>query len=391
MMPALAVFRKEVRDHLRDKRSITSSLLMPLLGPLMLMVMFTLIASWVREDRPLEVKIAGMAHAPNLVSFLQRHGAILEEAPADYEAQVRDGKLDVALAIPADYGSEFENGRSAPLQLLEDSSRNKSRPQVMRLRRLLEGYARRTSALRMIARGISPVLVAPLDIAEVDLSTPEKTAANVLGMIPLFLLMATFVGGLHLAIDSSAGERERGSLEPLLVNPVSRASVIAGKWLATVLTTLFALSVALVGFEFSIRRIPLQDLGVKFQLGGPELAGLLAAAVPLALFAAALQLTLAFFARTFKEAQTYLSLLMLVPILPASFLSLQPIKATLPMMLVPALGQTLLMSDVLRGEPAEPLWFLVAGAACLFWALCFLALAARLLRSEAIIFGRSSS
>ena len=385
-----AILRKELLDHLRDRRSILSGLIMPVLGPLILLLMFTLVASWVREDRPLSIPVAGAENAPNLIAFLQRAGAIVETAPADYEAQVRDGKLDLALSVPDDYGKEFEAGRSAPVQLVADSSRNKSRPQVFRARRLLEIYVRRMSALRMIARGISPTLVAPLDLTEVDLATPEKTAANVLSMIPLFLLMAVFVGGLHLAIDATAGERERGSLEALLVNPVSREAVVVGKWLAVVVATVAAVLISLAGFRLAIARVPLQDLGVKFHLGLPEALGLLAACLPLCLFAAALQMTLALFARTFKEAQTYLSMLMLVPILPATFLSLQPIKSTLWAMLVPVLGQTLLMSDVLRGERAPTGWFVLSALSTGACAAALLLWAARLLRSEKIVFGRGA-
>jgi sodium transport system permease protein len=386
----LAIVRKELKDHLRDRRSLISGFLMPVVGPLIFLLMFMLIASWVREDRPLTVPVAGAQNAPNLIAFLQRHGAVIESAPADYEAQVRDGKLDLALSIPDEYGKEFEAGRSAPVQLFADSSRNKSRPQVFRARRLLEAYVRRMSALRMIARGVSPTLVAPLDLTDVDLATPEKTAANVLGMMPLFLLMAVFVGGLHLAIDATAGERERGSLEALLVNPVSRGAVVVGKWLAVVAVTVAAVLVALAGFELAIAHVPLQDLGVKFHLGAPELLGFAAACLPLCLFASALQMTLAFFARTFKEAQTYLSMLILVPILPATFLTLQPIRSTLPAMLVPVLGQTLLMSDVLRGEPAPASWFALAAISAVVCTAALLAFAARLLRSEKIVFGRGA-
>jgi sodium transport system permease protein len=202
--------------------------------------------------------------------------------------------------------------------------------------------------------------------------------------------MAVFVGGLHLAIDATAGERERGSLEPLLVNPVSRFSVVAGKWLAIALATVFAVLVALIGFRLAIARVPLQDLGVKFQLGMPEMLGMLAVCVPLSLFAAALQMTLAFFARTFKEAQTYLSMLVLVPMIPATFISLQPIKSARWEMLVPVLGQTLLMADVLRGEPTPASWFALAALSAVVSSAAMLAWAAQLLRSEKIVFGRGA-
>jgi sodium transport system permease protein len=352
--------------------------------------MFTRIASWAREDQPLLIPVMGAENAPHLIAFLQHAGAVIEAAPADYEAQVRDGKLDLALSIPEDYGKEFEAGRGAPLQLAFDSSNNKTQRQTSRVRHLLEAYTHRLGALRMIARGVSPSLVAPLDVTEVDLATPERTAANVLSVIPLFLLMAAFVGGLHLAIDCSAGERERGSLEPLLVNPVSRAAVVVGKWLAVVAVTSAAICVALFGFMLAVRHVPLQDLGVKFQMGSRESIGLLAACLPLAFFAGALQITLALFARTFKEAQTYLSILMMVPIVPATFLSLSPIKTQLWMMAVPILGQTVLMGDVLRGEGRPLYWFAIAAASALLGAAVFLAWATKLLKSEKIIFGRAS-
>ena len=384
----IPILRKELIDHLRDRRSIFSGLLMPLLGPVMLFGVFMLMSSWLREDRPLRMPVAGAKNAPTLISFLQRNGALIEAAPADYEAQVREGKLDFALSIPEDYGKEFEAGRSAPLQLVEDSSQNKSRPQVMRARRLLELFVRRMSALRMIARGVSPTLVAPLELTEVDLATPEKTAANVLGMLPVYLLMAVFVGGMYLAIDCTAGERERQSLEALLVNPVSRTAIALGKWLAICTATLAAVAVSLIGFGVALETVPLQDLGVRFHLTAPTLLGLLCAVVPAALFASALQMTLAFFARSFKEATTYLSLLMMLPIVPAVFFAVQPVKSALWMMLIPVVGQTLLMADAMRGEPSPAGWYLLAAAVSLACVAALLAAATRLLKSERIVFGR---
>ena len=382
------ILRKELIDHVRDRRSIFSGLLMPLLGPLMLLGVFALLASWLREDRPLKMPVAGAKNAPTLVAFLQRNGALIETAPADYEAQVREGKLDFALSVPEDYGKEFEAGRSAPLQIVEDTSQNKARPQVMRARRLLELYVRRMSALRMIARGVSPTLVAPLELTEVDLATPEKTAANVLGMLPVYLLMAVFVGGMYLAIDCTAGERERQSLEPLLVNPVSRGAIVAGKWLAISVATLAAVLVSLSGFAIALEAVPLQNLGVRFHFTAATVTGLLAACIPMALFAAALQMTLAFFARSFKEATTYLSLLMMVPIIPAVFFAVQPVKSALWMMLIPVMGQTLLMGDAMRGEPSPATWYALAAAASFACAATLLAWSARLLKSEKIVFGR---
>ena len=228
-----------------------------------------------------------------------------------------------------------------------------------------------------------------MNVREEDLATPEKQAANVLGMMPMFLLIAVFIGGMHLAIDSTAGERERGSLEPLLLNPVpadvDRARQVAGRGAGDMARAWWS---TLGGFALAILRVPLQDLGVKAHLGPLELLALLLAVLPLTLFASALQMLLALFSRTFKEAQTYLSLLSFIPMVPATFLLLHPIKSVTWMFLVPSLGQTLLIGDILRGEAGGATGFILAALGAALAAAICLAVTTRLLGSERIVFGR---
>ncbi|MFL5246736.1 MAG: ABC transporter permease [Myxococcales bacterium] len=386
---ARIVLRKELVDHVRDRRSLSSALLMPLFGPAMFAVMFTLIASWNREDAVLTVPIAGAQNAPNLVAFLERHGARVETAPPDYEQKIRDGDLDLAISVPDDYGKDFVGGRPAALQLVIDGSRNKARAPIRRVEQLLSQYSSQLGSLRLLARGISPSLAAPLAVSEVDLATPEKTAATLLGVVPIFLLLACFVGGMHLAIDCTAGERERGSLEPLLVNPVSRPALLAGKWAATVLVALLALLVTLVAFGVALSRVPLQDLGVKVTLSAREGLRLFVLGVPLAICAAAFELSLALFARTFKEAQTYLSILLVIPMLPATFLALSPLRERLALMCIPVLSQALLFGDVLRGESVRASYIAASAGSTILAGYAFFALAVRMLGNERIVFGRS--
>lgn len=382
------VLRKELVDHFRDRRSLLSGLLMPLLGPLMFAAMFTTIASWSRQEGPLEIPMLGQRNASSLVAFLASHGATIKDAPADYEEQVRDGRLDLVVVVPDEYPGEWRRGTSASVLLVVDNSRNKARSSVRRATRLLQTYGQQMGALRLLARGLSPELAAPMIVREQDLATPEKQAANVLGMVPMFLLIAVFVGGMHLAIDSTAGERERNSLEPLLLNPVPALSIVLGKWLAGVLATWLAVVVTLGGFALAILRVPLQDLGVKVHLGPLELLALLLAVLPLTLFASALQMLLALFSRTFKEAQTYVSLLSFIPMVPATFLLLHPIKSVTWMFLVPSLGQTLLIGDILRGEAGGATGFILAALGAALAAAICLAVTTRLLGSERIVFGR---
>ena len=384
-----AVFRKEMRDHLRDRRSVTSVLGGSLLGPVLFAVMFTVLASWNRQDKPLELPVVGRAHAPSLMAFLERYGVQLSDAPPDYEALIQAGTLDAVLIVPEDYGKDFSAGRSATVRLVMDNSRNKARFTIRRAQLLLSQYAGVLGTQRLMARGVAPELASPVRVEEVDLATPERLAASILNMIPLFLVMACFMGGLNVAIDTMAGERERGSLESLLLNPVQRGTLVVGKWLATMVFSCAMVVVVAIAFVLVAKRVPLQDLGVKVSLDMVAAAGMVGAVLPLTLLASALQMLVATFARSFKEAQTYLQLLMTLPMIPGMMLALSPIQSQTWMFAVPVLGQELLVSEMMRGEPLGVLPFVLSTVGCVVLAAVCLSAISRLLTDEKIVFGRS--
>jgi sodium transport system permease protein len=381
------VFLKEVIDHLRDRRSVLASLVLPVLGPLLLLGVFVLVRE-LQKDRPLSLPVVGAQYAPRLMQHLEASGVKLLPAPADPEGSVRRGDSAMVLVIDSSYPKRYEAGRGAPVRLVVDDSRSESHRNVRRIERIVLGFSQSLGALRLLARGVSPELAAPLNLEEIDVSTPEKLAANLLNVVPLFLMMAALVGGMNVAIDTTAGERERGSLEALLLNPVRRRSLVLGKWLATVLGSVVAL-ITLGGFMLTIRFLPLEELGMKISLGPGEVLLVLAAVLPLALFGAGLQMLIATFARSFKEAQTYLNLLNLLPMAPSMFLMLKPAQSAWWMLPLPTLAQVSTVVDVLRGE-VVPLWHLavIAASSLAYAGLCLLGLV-RLLGSERIIFGRS--
>lgn len=385
---AFSVAKKELRDHARDLRSVLSALLFPLLGPVALGLMFQVIASWNAKEATIDVPAVGKENAPALVEFFERHGVTVKDAPPDYEEGVKTGKLDVVVIITPEYAPAFAEGRPAPVSVLMDSSRTKTHARALRVRRLLEGYSAQIGSLRLLARGVSPELAAPLAMQEIDLATPERMAATLLGSIPMFLVFAAFAGGMYVAIDVTAGERERGSFEPLLLCPVSRGALVAGKWMATVVAALAALLVSVVAFAVAARLMPLASLGVKVRFGPVEMAYVLAAAVPLSLFASALQMLLSTLAKSFKEAQTYLQLFLMLPFLPAVYIALAPIEPRLWMMAIPILGQDLLLADVMRGEPMSAPPLLVAALVSAALTLVCLLATARLFKNERIIFAR---
>lgn len=381
------VFVKELVDHLRDRRSASALLVLPAIGPLILLAMFQLIAD-LQRDRPLVVPVSGAEHAPRLVAHLRANGIETRPPPSDPEHAVMAGQVDMVLIIDEGYAEKVREGKSARARLLVDESQNEPRRNVRRVQQILIGHAQRVGALRLLARGISPDLAVPLAIEAVDLATPEKLATRLLSMIPLFLMLAALVGGMNLAIDTTAGERERGSLEPLLTNPVSRLQLVAGKWLATASASLAGVVLTQVAFAATLSWLPLEDLGMQLSLGWRESAQILATMLPLAFLGASVQMLIATFARSFKEAQTYLSLLTLVPMAPSALLMLRPADSAFWMMPLPALAQVGSVMGVMRGEGLPWLHAAVTWASsAIYCGLCLWGVA-RLLKNEKIIFGR---
>ncbi len=383
-----AVMAKEILDGLRDRRSLMSALLFPLIGPFLVTLMFSAIIEEQASDAPLHLPVVGAEHAPALVEHLERAGVIVEDPPADPKAAVSAGELDVVLVIPHDFEVSFRAGEPAELELVVDSSRREARTPIHRTREAVESWSASIGTLRLLARGVDPKIVRPVIIEDVDTGTPQRHASTFVGMVSMHVMLAIFIGGMFVATDSTAGERERRSLEPLLLNPVSRDSLAVGKWLATTAFSAVGLLITLVGAAVSLRMLPLHQVGLSLEFGLGDGVAVLAALLPLSFAAAGMQLLAASFARSFREAQTYLSLLSgFLPVLPPMFLMLYPDRAAAWMTAVPVLGQQALLTHVLRGEPTDVGLFVLAGGLALALGAACVWTTARLFEREKIIFG----
>jgi sodium transport system permease protein len=385
----LAVARKEIVDGIRDRRSLATLVFSALLSPLLLGAVLTSTAGSARGAEELTLPVVGAEHAPAFVQWLgQQTGVKVVPGPADPEQAVLDRDEDVVLIIESDFMERMGRAQTAELKLVTESTRDRARPKVARVRALVGGYAGQLASLRLIARGVAPGIAQPIRLEDVEVSSSQARLATLLSILPLLLVIAGLVGGMQIAIDSTAGERERGSLEPLLLNPVPRWVLAAGKWLAA-----SALGCASVVFSMVItvnvlRRIPWHDLGIRFRVTDGELFSLLLLIVPLTLFLAAMVLFASTFARSFKEAQGYLGMLMLLPMLPGMLTTIYPLSRRPWLAPVPVLGQYALASDVLSGQPPGVWLFLVAGVSALACALLLVWLTARAMSRERIIFGR---
>jgi sodium transport system permease protein len=381
------VFRKELTDGVRDKRSLFSALILPLVGPLLVVVMFRFIAQQNATTGPVPLPVIGAEHAPGLVAYLRAHDVDVQEPPADPEKAIKSGDAPAVLIIDPSYPEHFRAGRPAKVEMLVDNSRNDARTKIRRAKRALQAYSAETGSMRLLARGIDPRIASPVDVSEVDLATPQQLAANVLNVIPMFVMMAAFIGGMYVATDSTAGERERGSLEPLLGNPVSRTSLVLGKWLATSVLAGASLLATLLTAGVALSQAPLEDLGIETTFGVSEALRVAAVMLPVAGFAAGVQLVVATFARSFREAQTYLSVLTLLPMLPGVWLTVAPTDAPPWTVVVPILGQQAVLMDVIRGNPVSAIGFLVPAVIAIIFSLVCVRVTAWLLGREKIVFG----
>ncbi len=352
MKRILIVFQKELIDNLRDRRTLLTAVLTPLMGPVLLAIILTLQVQMLTEDteRPLAIPIVGANYAPGLVQFLQQAGIKTLPAPRDPKEVVRSGAYEVVLVIPPDYPEQFRAGRPATVQLVVDKARQSARPEISRTENLLSAYARQITALRLLARGVDPGLINPVTIETEDVATAQGRAAFILGTMPYFIIFSVFLGGLYVAIDTTTGERERGSLEPLVINPVARWQLVAGKLLTTLLFTLVGAAETIVALALLLRLVPIERLGLELSLTLGNFLTMYLLIVPVALIASASQMVVATFTRSFKEAQNYVTPLILIPTLPGIFLGFITIKGELWQMLIPVFGQQILINQLIRGE-----------------------------------------
>jgi sodium transport system permease protein len=385
------VFAKELLENLRDRRVILSAFLFGvLLAPVIFGLTTSLASKRVVEsqDKPLRLTVSGHEHAPNLVQFLEENGAEVKTitmTPDEAMRAVRTGGEDLVLLIDAEYGQKLQAGESAPLDLVVDTANNQTGASAERARRLLEGYGSQLAALRLLVRGISPEVVQPVDVRTLDVATPAGRSLLILGMMTYFSFMSMLVGGFYLAIDTTAGERERGSLEPLLSLPVSRADLISGKMLATSAFMAASLLLTLAAFGVVLAFVPLESLGMSANFGPRVILGVFAVMATFIPLGAGLMTVVASFTRSNREAQSWLSVVMFLPIAPIMFAVISGTKPTTPLMAIPSLSQHLLATNLMRGDETPLLHIIVSAGVSLALGALLVQLAVRLYRREAIL------
>ena len=388
----LAVFRKEVADNFRDRRTLVSALVMgPIFGPILFafVINMSLKQSMTDATQTMELPVIGQEYAPNLVSFLNsKNITVVDDGPQTRDeaiTAVSTGANDVVVVVSESFGEDLKEGTPATVEVIADQANTTADRESRRAIGAIAEYNQQIASLRLVARGVSPGVMRPLNIDVVDVSTPSGRSGMLLGMLSYFFLFALLTGGMNLAIDATAGERERGSLEPLLCLPVKRDHLIFGKIFATCVFMAISLSLSLTAFHFVLGFVPLADLGMTPNFGPIQVVIAFLLLLPFTLVGASLMTLVASFTKSYKEAQTWVSVVLLAPTLPILVVSILQVRASTELMLIPSLSQHLLLVDMIKNEALAAVDIAVSVGSTLLIGGILTLVCARLYRREGLL------
>ena len=374
----VAVFLKELRDAWRDRRTLRTVLLLSLVqGPIVLLLISTLASEKENRIDKREIYSQGMQYAPGLQNFIERQAYAIKAVPADAMDKLAAGQLeDAIVVVPADFEQCLQALEMPAVEIYANSSSRGSSTAHDVARNLLQSYAQERVGLTLALRGVAVASLKPLEVQERDLANANSRAAQLTGsMIPLYVLIAVLTGAMGAAMDTTAGERERSSLEPLMMNPVSPWALALGKWGAV------AVLAAVIALLTSLSFIPAQLL-----IRSDALHALLFALIclPFAGAVAALLMASSIRGKSIKEAQAGNSLVLMVFMLLPLVSLLNDAAEPDWYYLVPSLAQQTLMLHVLRAEPIAPWQWLLPCAIGLLLLVAGLAYVGRAMRSNAV-------
>jgi sodium transport system permease protein len=362
---------KEILSTLRDQRAILSNLIIPLivLPVIMLGLPLLLGGLFQREQTTVtSVGVQGEANLPPALKDLLEKQNVRLTSVANPETAVRDGTVAVAIGVPAGFASGVASGHGADLTVYSKKGNMKSELNAGKVQQAVGAYTQQLVAARLKAAGLDPGILQPVHVRSVDASSAaEKSSGQLSWLIPFFIAIWTLTGGQMTAIDATAGEKERGTLEALLVAPIRRSEVVIGKFLATLTFGLSAAVMAIVGYVVggailgSVFQPRLgaqasdmvQVMGGSLDISLPSVLLLLVSALLLAATIAALLLGITLFARSFKEAQSYVAPLSFLLILPAVGLQFKDLLGFgNGIYLIPIFNALVLMDDIVKGTAA---------------------------------------
>jgi len=380
----ITMIRKELIDAARDKRSVMAGLYYAVGAPLLMCGMFFMLIGQLTSPEDLNININNPQGAPDLVKYLSSKGITHGENEDQVEGEKVDTK-DILLIISDDYASNMAKGISAEVTLVADASNEKLQKSIRRLEKRLQQYSAEMGSLRLIARGIDPRVMQPIKLNVEDQATPDSKAGMILGIATMTMIYAVFISGMNLAIDTSAGERERNSLALLLSHPVSTSQIVISKIVAVTLFGMIGLLLTLIVSKFAYSFVPWQELGFSVSVNSRFIGMMMLIGLPVAIMAACLQLFVSFLAKSFKEAQSYLTIVLILPMMLAMAASYDIAPETLQWL--PVSGQLQALIEFIKGRELPAMQLAISSLITLAISAVLAFGMQKSLKSEKIVFG----
>ena len=386
------VFSKEWRDSWRDKKSLRMTLLMPIYFVLFFVASVLFAIHLNQQSRAtntdsIKLSVVGAHELPALITWLEERGISIEGVGEEAYQQVEQRKLDYALIIPEGAAEKFSTGEHLELALVFDITNNKIHGSLGFVRQQLWSWNARMGSLRLLSRGISPSVINPVQIRDLNVASDEKMGFFIMMGLPLFLIVTVFTSSVGFTADMVAGERERRSLESLLITPTTSWAVIIGKWLNSFSLTLIVILVEMILLAIAFANLPFNDLGLRVNVTLEDIAGVSLVLASLAFISTGLQFLISIFARSFKDAQTYMGLMIFIPMIPLFYTMFNPGAYEDWFRWVPILGHQVLIKDLLLGGQTNAWQFAQLWLVSLITGVAMLWLTARQLRKPKIVYG----
>jgi len=382
-----ALLIKELKEAFRDKRALMVALSMGLFAPIMIMVMSkTMIKDFV-DNPAIYVKFTGAGYAPKLIKAFKDENILAFADAPEAEKRIWDDR-NVEVIIPDSFAKDMLEGKPIDIILRADFNEKSLNAPLRRIKDEIRVFSRTIGYKRLLVRGIDVKLLQPINLQEQDTSLPSSNAMIITLMLGLYLMMGAFISGQSISIDTSAGERERNVLEMLLCQPVSTLKIVLAKLFCSSLIATISVTLMLVLTMVSVSFVDLTKIGATFSLDGSTFIILLLLLIPLCFLAASLQLFFSFQAKTFKEAQSTVAMLIMIPAMVPVAMMIMDDKP-LWVEWAPISAQSLLMEDLFKGLPIDWMAFLVSSAATIVLIVGLVLTLAKKLKSEKVVMSLS--
>jgi sodium transport system permease protein len=404
----VTVYLKELKDSLRDRRTLISMIVVPtLIMPVIMFGVGTIMSKIMKQaqSETVAVMVLGGEDSPGVVTALkaEKKFRVLPATP-DYRQLISDKKIRVAVEIPAGFETALKNGDTQTVSLYYYEGELKSGLGLKAVQDFFTALRDKTVERRLTDRGIPATVIKPFVMRRQNVAPPEKVGGNAIGgFVPYLIIILCFTGAMYPAMDLTAGEKERGTMETLLCSPVSRINIVIGKFLMVLTASLTTVLLSIISMGCSAA-LGVMYFGSGGQAQGAQqvmavkagggsiplidpvgLIGVATLVLPVAVFFAAMLLAISLFAKSYKEAQSYVSPLIIVVIMPAVIGILPGVELNAKLALVPILNLSLVCKEMLSGVWHWDFIALIFGSSCLYAAIA-LGFAVRMFNREDVMF-----